>query len=59
MALSSAFGVRKFTDMKLALYLGLGYFLGDSTPGGSNNVILMENSGGILMETGNFILLEA
>lgn len=45
--------------MKLALYLGLGCFLGDSTPGGSNNVILMENSGGILMETGDFILLEA
>ncbi len=32
---------------------------GDSTPGGVHDVILMENSGGILMETGDFILLEA
>ena len=32
---------------------------GDSTPGGTNDVVLMENSGGILLEDGtSFIQLD-
>lgn len=43
--------------LSLSLELGSGCL--DGTPGGSSNVILMENSGGILLESGDFILLEA
>lgn len=43
--------------LSLALQLGSGCL--DGSPGGAGSVILMESSGGILMESGDFILLEA
>ncbi len=51
-------------DASLAMMLGLGFAItnvraaGDTTPGGSNDVLIREDSGGILREDGTYFLRE-
>lgn len=45
--------------LKLALNLFRFRKLGDSSPGGSANALLLESGFGVLMEDGNYLLLEA